>query len=285
MRAASRLLGVRVEVGGLEHIASGERYVVVALHEGFADALALAQLPLQLTYLARDELADWRFVGGQLRHGGHLVMSPEGPWVEARAVVSKARAALERGDSVVVFPQGSILGLEIAFQRGAFALAQLLDCPLLPVVVTGSHRVWDHPFSPRLRFGQRVSVRVLPPVPAIEALSRRDEIEAAMKRVARGAGMAAPRRFDPRLDGFWDGYRYEVDAAFPAIAELVAAHRRRRADGVLARRAVIGDAAPSMRAGEGGVFAPIQASGGRGAEGTAGGESWRDRDSRDAGGR
>jgi proteasome lid subunit RPN8/RPN11 len=84
---------------------------------------------------------------------------------------------------------------------------------------------WEHPFSGTLRFNQRVTVAVLPPVPAEEAIQRQPEIERRMKQHAL-ASPTPPRHFDPDRDGHWNGYRYEIDPAFPHIAERVAQHRR-----------------------------------------------------------
>ena len=223
-RLAARLIGLRLHISGLEHIDPHERYVVVSLHEGFADGLALLHLPLSLTAVARDELATFPFLGGQLARGRHLLIRPERPVAAARALHRGARAAIEAGDSVLLFPQGSILGIEIAFQPGAFRLAGRLGRPLLPIVVTGGHRVWEHPFTPTLRVNQSMSVVVLPPVPPGEAVSRRAHIERRMKQLAL-ASATPPRHFDPTRDGYWDGYRYEIDAAFPDLAQRIASHR------------------------------------------------------------
>ena len=224
-RLAARLIGLRIDISGLEQIDRNERYVVVSLHEGFADALALLRLPLSLSAAARDELASFPLLGGLLVRGRHLLIRPERPIAGARALWRGARAAIEAGDSVLLFPQGSVLGIELAFQPGAFTLASRLGRPLLPVVVTGGHRVWEHPFAPTLRLDQSMRVVVLPPVPAHEAVSRRAEIEQRMKRIALGSA-TPPRRFDPERDGYWDAYRYEIDPAFPELARRIADHRR-----------------------------------------------------------
>ena len=229
-RLATRLLGLRLDISGLEHIDPRERYVVVALHEGFADGVALLHLPLSLTAVARDELATFPFLGSQLRRGRHLLVRPEHALGSARTLCREGRAAIEAGDSLLLFPQGSILGIEVAFQPGAFNLARRLGRPLLPVVVTGGHRVWEHPFTATLRLNQSMSVAVLPPVAPEEALPKRAAIERAMKRVAL-AGATPPRRFDPGRDGYWDDYRYEIDPTFPALARRVASHRNSRAAG------------------------------------------------------
>ena len=224
-KLAARLIGLRVRISGLEHIDPDERYVVVSLHEGFADGLALCHLPLSLRAVARDELAGFPMLGEQLVRGGHVLIRPERPLEAARALSREVRAAIEAGDSVLCFPQGSILGIELAFQPGAFNLARRLGRPLLPIVVTGGHRVWEHPFTPALRFNQSMTVAVLPPVLPDEALASRVVIESRMRQLAL-ASPTPPRRFDPARDGYWDDYRYEIDPSFPDLAERIASHRR-----------------------------------------------------------
>ena len=224
-RLAAGLIGLRVRVAGLGHIDPHERYVVVSLHEGFADALALQRLPLSLTAVARDELAAFPVLGEQLARGGHLLICPERPVSAACAFLRGARAAIEAGESVLLFPQGSILGIEVAFQPGAFRLAARLGRPLLPVVVTGGHRVWEHPFAPTLRFDQSMNVTVLPPIPPAGAVALQGETERRMKQLAL-ASPTPPRHFDPARDGYWDGYRYEIDPAFPELARRIAGRRQ-----------------------------------------------------------
>ena len=224
-RLAARLVGLRIDVSGLEHIEPDERYVVASLHEGFADSLALLHLPLSLTAVARDELATFPFLGPQLARGRHLLVRPERPLQSARTLHREARAAIDDGDSILVFPQGSILGIELAFQPGAFHLARRLGRPLLPVVVTGGHRVWEHPFTPTLQVNQAMSVVVLPPIPPEEAVARQPAIERDMRRFAL-ASKTPPRHFDPSRDGYWDDYRYEIHPDFPDLASRVASHRR-----------------------------------------------------------
>lgn len=224
-RLAARLVGLRVDIRGLEHIKPGERYVVASLHEGFADSLALLRLPLSLTAVARDELATFPVLGPQLARGQHLLVRPERPLQGAHALLREAQAAIDDRDSVLLFPQGSILGIELAFQPGAFNLARRLGRPLLPVVVTGGHRVWEHPFAPTLRANQSMSVVVLPPVPAKDAVARQPAIEQDMKRLAL-ASKTPPRHFDPSRDGYWDDYRYEIHPDFPDLSQRVANHRR-----------------------------------------------------------
>lgn len=73
----TRFLRIRLDVAGLEHVQPSRKYVVVSLHEGFADGLALMHLPLDLRFVARDELFGWPWLGGVLRDTRQIEVCPE----------------------------------------------------------------------------------------------------------------------------------------------------------------------------------------------------------------
>jgi 1-acyl-sn-glycerol-3-phosphate acyltransferase len=229
-RGVTRHLAFRLELSGLDLIDPAEAYVVTPLHEGFADALALLQLPLNLRFAARDELFSWHLFGGLLRDTEQLLLCPERGMLSYLQLRRQAPAVLDGGESLVVFPQGSILGIEIDFKAGPFALAASLGRPILPVALSGGHRVWEHPFSPRLRYGQRLSLTVLPPVwpnelRALGVEGARIEVQRRLKEHVLSGRMAPPRRFVPARDGYWDGYAYAIDPAFPSLRAEIARHR------------------------------------------------------------
>lgn len=199
--------------------------MLLPLHEGFADPLALLRLGLDLRFVARDELLEWPTLGRYLKYSSQIVVREDSPRTAYRRLLAEGRQSLDAGEAVVVFPQGSILGIEVAFWKGAFRLAERLDAHVLPVAVTGTHRVWEFPYSPTVRFNQTVSVRVLPAVPPHEVLGRAQAIEQNLKDVALSPDTAAPRRFRPEVDGFWDGYRYEIDPRFEELRSVIATRR------------------------------------------------------------
>lgn len=229
-RGLRQHLRIRLEIAGLDLIDRRERYVVAPLHEGFADAIALLHLPLPLRFAARDELFAWRHFGAVLRDTQQLLVYPEAGAVSYRQLHRQAPAVFAAGESLVLFPQGSILGIETDFRAGPFALAAAFGRPLLPVVLTGSHRVWEHPYTPRLRYGQRVSMVVLPPVSAAEVArlgvrEARAEVQRRLKARALAGDLAPPRRYQPARDGYWDGYAFEIDPAFGELHAELARHR------------------------------------------------------------
>jgi 1-acyl-sn-glycerol-3-phosphate acyltransferase len=162
----------------------------------------------------------------------HLAVDPEQPAGAWRAL---RRAALEtsaRGEHLLVFPQGTLLGIEAAFREGAFLAARAARLPIWPIVISGSHRIWEHPFSSRLRYGQRVAVRLLEPVAVSRVVSEpvpqlMAALQAEMKRLALSPALPAPRRYDPARDGLWDGFNFQIDPAFRDVHATVAAHRQR----------------------------------------------------------
>lgn len=232
-RGIARTLRLSIDYHGLEHIDPHATYVVTPLHEGFVDAIALLRLPLRPRFVVRDEFAGWPLLGAYLRDTGQIAIRPEDGAAAYRQIIRSARQVFAGGESLIIFPQGSILGIETDFFSGAFALARGLNRPILPIAITGSHRVWEHPFSPRLRRGERISVRVLPPIPVEDVCARnlddlRTETRDQLKSAALDGTMAQPRRFVPARDGYWDGFCFEIDPAFPEIAAAVAARRSGR---------------------------------------------------------
>ncbi|MEO8511670.1 MAG: lysophospholipid acyltransferase family protein [Chloroflexota bacterium] len=230
-RSAARVLRLRITLRGRHLVDPSRPYLVMALHDGLADPLVLFRLPLPLRFVARDELRWWPVVGAYLRMTGQL-MTGDGNRVPARRLLRHAQCAVQRGESIAVFPQGSVLGIEIGFRPGALRMAQALELSILPVVISGTHRVWEHPFSPRLRFGQRVTATILPPV-EVTGLDRRQlaatmlDLERTMKQIALGPDHVAPRRYRPERDGMWDDYVFVIDPAFGAVSAALP-HRVRR---------------------------------------------------------
>ena len=121
--AAIDALDIRLDIIGLDRIDPLRQYLVAPLHEGFADVLALLQLPLPLSWVIRDELLDLPHFGEYLRAAGHIAIEPEAPRAALRTILRELPPTIAAGLSPVVFPQGSLLGLEVSFQPGAFQLA------------------------------------------------------------------------------------------------------------------------------------------------------------------
>jgi 1-acyl-sn-glycerol-3-phosphate acyltransferase len=219
-----KALDLTVETEGVHYVNENQTYVVVSLHEGFADLLAMQNLPLNMVYPAAEELFDWDHLGPYLHASQQPSLSRTSGPSAYRTLLRAGEAASGRGESLAVFPQGSILGIETAFTGGAFRTAEHLGVPVLPVVITGSAGVWDYPFGKELHFGSTVRMEVLPPIAANLAVSSANDLEYEMKERALQA-TPKPRHYIPARDGWWDDYRFEIDDRFPDLANAVEDHR------------------------------------------------------------
>ncbi len=225
-RSVSRTLDIDLAITGIEHIDTSRQYLVMPLHEGFMDIPTLLHLPLDLRFTVREELLSMPNVGPYIAETEQILV-PGVPSIRAyRELYADIAGAVDKGDSIVVFPQGSVLGVEVAFKPGVTRIGERFGLPVLPVVISGTHRVWEYPFTQTVRFGQRVAMTVLPPIePANVSIERVRQAETDMKSLAVRDTRAPARRFVPERDGWWDDYDFDIDSGFADLEAQVARHR------------------------------------------------------------
>jgi 1-acyl-sn-glycerol-3-phosphate acyltransferase len=114
---------------------------------------------------------------------------------DLRALCEAMRAEIERGHSLLVFPEGTrtLTGHLGDFQQGVFWIAQQLGVPIVPVTVTGMYRVMRKG-SLLIRPGYDVTVYCDAPIEVAGNTGRR-QLRETMQRVQDV--MTA------RLDGYW----------------------------------------------------------------------------------
>lgn len=187
-RVVLAVSGVKVKVEGLEKISATGSYIFVANHLSYMDTpVVLANIPVQLRFLAKRGLFQIPFVGWHLSRAGHVPV-PRG---DARAAVKIMTAAAqiirERGVSLLIFPEGgrSMDGTLGEFKEGAAYIAIRAGVPLVPVGINGTREVL--PFgSGHVRTGL-VTLRIGEPVPTDHAaLRERVQLTAEIRdRIAR----------------------------------------------------------------------------------------------------
>jgi 1-acyl-sn-glycerol-3-phosphate acyltransferase len=195
-RAGSKLLGVDITLRGIESLPAGQ-CVIVANHSSYADSILLAAaLPARFVFTAKEELARAPVIGLPLRRIGTIFVSRG---ADARSIedVRALKARLERGDSLIFFPEGTFQrahGL-LPFRLGAFALAAAAHIPVVPVAIRGTRALF-----PAERWqAQRHDLEVIagsPIEPAgdawSEVLALRDRARAALLQLT-GEPDLAPR--------------------------------------------------------------------------------------------
>lgn len=161
--------GVRVRVGHEVAIDPARGYLVMANHASYFDVVAmLAVLPGQYRFVAKRSLFFIPIFGWSLWAGGFVPVDREDK-SKAREVWKAAKDRLERGASVLFYPEGtrSPDGRVHPFQRGAFLVAMQTKAPILPVGISGAREVmprgrWSiDPGEIVVRFGAPVETQDL----------------------------------------------------------------------------------------------------------------------------
>lgn len=138
-----RTLLIPVTVEGREHLEQGQSYVFVANHQGAFDIfLVYGSLDRNFKWMMKRSLRKMPFVGYACEKSHQIFVDKSGP-SKIRKTYEDARRILEQGYSVTVFPEGarSFTGHMAKFRRGAFALADELQLPVVPLTINGSFDV------------------------------------------------------------------------------------------------------------------------------------------------
>lgn len=163
-----RAAGIPVHFEGerlLGEIAKSGPWIFAPNHSSYLDVLVtMACLPAGVRFVAKGEIASMPLVGKVAMKSGQLVFDRNDP--QARISQAKAvNAALERGESVVIYPEGTftpVAGIR-PFQLGAFKAAVDTGRPICPVAVRGARRILrDTTYLPRpgsvtVTYGQLVT--------------------------------------------------------------------------------------------------------------------------------
>jgi 1-acyl-sn-glycerol-3-phosphate acyltransferase len=149
---------------GEENVPAQGPAIVAANHPSYLDPLLLSlQVPRPIRFMAWDALFKVPLLGALIRALGAFPVDVRRG--KGRDAYEKARALLERGDVVGLFPEGkrSRTGwMEAGLREGAARLALETGAPVVPASITGAFRAWPH-YQALPRPG-RVRVRFHPPI-------------------------------------------------------------------------------------------------------------------------
>ena len=135
-----KVLLIPVKVEGREHLAKDQSYVFVANHQGIFDIfLVYGHLDRNFKWMMKHQLGKIPFIGYACRKSHQIFVDKSGP-KKIKKTYDTAREILQEGYSVTVFPEGarSFTGHMAKFRKGAFALADELQLPVVPLTINGS---------------------------------------------------------------------------------------------------------------------------------------------------
>lgn len=183
---------VRVTVSGRENIDKNTSYVFVANHQGAYDIFSIyGFLNHNFKWMMKIGLRKIPFVGRACYAAGHIFVDNSSPSA-IRNTMAVAEKTLQRGMSVVVFPEGSrtLTGHMGAFHKGAYQLSMEFGLPVVPLSINGAYDIlrrgdafphWGH-----------IHLTIHKPISApVDEADRRRVIDASRAAVAS----ALPARF------------------------------------------------------------------------------------------
>ena len=137
----------RLRVSGAEHIPASGAAIVAPNHKSFMDAFFIALATRRhVRYMAKTELFKGPLGRLLVRLGAFPVRRGEGD----AETIATARAILEQGGIVVLFPEGTRVQEPDALgspHHGAGRLALETGAPIVPAAITGTSHLWFGPIA------------------------------------------------------------------------------------------------------------------------------------------
>jgi len=240
-KAAFKVLGLRFQMTGTEHIPTTGPALLAVNHVSYLDFIFAgfgAQPAGRLVrFMAKKEIFDHRF-GGPVMRSLHHIPVDRG---EGLASYQEALRYLAIGEVVGIFPEATISrSFEIKeIKTGAARMAAEAQVPLIPVIVWGTQRLFtkDHPRD--FSRGKTIAITVGEPLhPTGESPVRETaELHTAMRELLHRTIEAYPAEEQPP-GSWWLPAAYGGSAPTPErAAELDVEERRQRAEKRARRRA------------------------------------------------
>lgn len=180
----SAVCGLRHRIEGKENMPRGPA-IIAAKHQSAWETIALAALLEQPVFILKKELLAVPLVGWHFRKAGNIPVERALGAKALRAMIPKAEAAIAAGNQVIVFPEGTRVGVDEThpYQSGIAALYVRIEAPLIPVALD-SGRFWGRRSA--IKHPGTITLAFLPPMPP--GLDRRAfmrELEARIEGNAR----------------------------------------------------------------------------------------------------
>ena len=190
-----RVLLLPVKVEGREHLEAGQSYVFVANHQGAFDIfLIYGFLRRSFRWMMKRQLVSIPLVGWACKKS-HQVLVDKRSTSAVKATYKAARSILSGGTSLTVFPEGArtFTGHMGQFKKGAFALADELQLPVVPLTINGSFDV-----LPRMRkvpfvTWHRLSLTIHQPIYPVGVGS--DNVQATMRQAYQSVMSGLEERY------------------------------------------------------------------------------------------
>lgn len=156
----------RLQIRHREILKPRTTYLLVSNHLSLFDPLVLFSLRTPFKWLVKQSAFKIPIVGWGMYVNRYIMVKRDSRKSRGEAM-QICRHWLERGNSVLIFPEGtrSRTGELQAFQPGAFRLAAELSLPLVPMVVNGTQDILPKNTSFLVGSRAHLTIEILEPIP------------------------------------------------------------------------------------------------------------------------
>lgn len=137
------LAGFPIHIRDKHNLFQKKPVIFVANHASYLDAaLLLAILPSNTTYVGKKEVRDMPIIRTIIKRLKYLTVDRE-DFTQSQSDMEKMMAALNAGDHIALFPEGTFLyaaGLR-PFKSGAFKIAATANVPVCSVAISGMRKI------------------------------------------------------------------------------------------------------------------------------------------------
>ncbi|MGM0453254.1 MAG: lysophospholipid acyltransferase family protein [Thermodesulfobacteriota bacterium] len=155
----------RIHIEGREKIRRNATYVAVSNHQSLLDILVLFNLFFHFKFVSKIEIFKIPLIGWNM-YLNRYIRLVRGDKKSVAQMMADAEKSLSEGNTILMFPEGtrSPDGHIKAFKPGAFILAQKMQVPILPIVISGTNKALPK-YSFNFHGSYDIQVRVLDEIP------------------------------------------------------------------------------------------------------------------------
>ncbi|MHC4267959.1 MAG: lysophospholipid acyltransferase family protein [Planctomycetota bacterium] len=139
-RISFRLLGINLDIKGLENIPNDEPVIFVSNHQSFIDVkLSIAAIPRNFSFISKDIIFKIPILGKYMKTSGHIGIHRNDER-NAYGTLNEVIKKLDEGKSIIFFPEGtrSVNGELGRFKRGISMIILKSGRKVIPTAIIGS---------------------------------------------------------------------------------------------------------------------------------------------------
>jgi len=144
MSLGPKILGIRIDVNGVDVVGKGEPYIFMSNHMSFLDGpLLYFIIPQPVRVILKKEIFKIPVIGLGMKQVGFVPVDRKGIRGGKKSIDRAAQLMNEKGYSFLIFPEGTRTrdGKLQEFRRGGFFLALTSQSAIIPISIQGTYGI------------------------------------------------------------------------------------------------------------------------------------------------